>query len=211
MTRSSTSAGTALALVIAALAGCGGTSAAPNLSQTPTAASSSAVATSGGPTPAATESNPPGDIPDNQVYVAFSAPGGQVSVKVPEGWARSTVGAETVFSDKLNHIAIATATTSVMPTLASVSQTDIPKLQGSVPNFAPGKVTEVRRAGGTAILVTYQSDSAVDPVTGRVVRDACEHYIFYRAGRRLDLTLSGPKNADNVDPWRTVSDSVQWR
>ena len=30
-------------------------------------------------------------------------------------------------------------------------------------------------------------------------------------GRRLDLTLAGPTNADNVDPWKIVSDSVQWR
>jgi hypothetical protein len=24
------------------------------------------------------------------------------------------------------------------------------------------------------------------------------------------LTLSGPKGADNVDPWRIVSDSLKW-
>jgi len=47
-------------------------------------------------------------------------------------------------------------------------------------------------------------------VTGKVVRDAFERYTFYRAGKRVDLTLSGPTNADNVDPWRIVSDSLRW-
>ncbi len=44
-----------------------------------------------------------------------------------------------------------------------------------------------------------------------MVRDAFERYVFYRQGHKVDLTLSGPVNADNVDPWRTVSDSFAWR
>jgi hypothetical protein len=27
----------------------------------------------------------------------------------------------------------------------------------------------------------------------------------------LTLTLSGPTNADNVDPWKIVTDSVRWQ
>jgi hypothetical protein len=165
----------------------------------------------GPPTAAATESNPPGDIPDTQVYVRFSPPGGAVSVKVPEGWARSTAGPATVFSDKLNRIAIIASTAGSVPTVASVTSTEVPKLQPTVPKFTPGKVVSDRRSAGPVILLTYQGDSAQDPVTGKVVRDAFERYIYYRNGRRLDLTLSGPTNADNVDPWKIVSDSVQWR
>jgi len=60
------------------------------------------------------------------------------------------------------------------------------------------------------ILLTYQGDSTPDQVTGKVVRDAFERYTFSRAGKRIDLTLSGPTNADNVDPWRIVSDSLRW-
>jgi hypothetical protein len=26
----------------------------------------------------------------------------------------------------------------------------------------------------------------------------------------VTLTLSGPKDADNVDPWRLVTDSLRW-
>lgn len=67
------------------------------------------------------------------------------------------------------------------------------------------------RKAGPVVLLTYQGDSAKDPVTGKVVRDAFERYAFYRQGHEVDLTLSGPVNADNVDPWRIVSDSFAWR
>ncbi|WP_256796422.1 hypothetical protein [Terrabacter sp. Ter38] len=66
------------------------------------------------------------------------------------------------------------------------------------------------RTAGPVVLLTYQGDSAVDPVTGKVVRDAFERYSYFRAGTRVDLTLSGPVSADNVDPWRTVSNSLRW-
>jgi hypothetical protein len=154
--------------------------------------------------------NPQGDIPDNQAYVAFSPAGGRYSVKIPEGWSRTSSGTTTSFSDKLNKIQISAATASTQPTVASVKSTDVPSVTHTVPTFAMGKVSEVTRRGGKAILLTYQGDSAPDPVTGKVVRDAFERYTFYRAGRRVDLTLSGPTAADNVDPWRIVSDSVRW-
>jgi hypothetical protein len=206
-----------LIVISTGLAGCGGGSATPQPSQPtsgiPSAAASSAAtgAPSGGPSAAATESNPPGDIPDNQVYVRFTPPGARVSLKVPEGWAQSTAGAATAFSDKLNRIEVVLGSAASAPTAASVSATELPKLQSTVPRFGSGKVTSDHRSAGQVILVTYQGDSAQDPVTGKVVRDAFERYIYYRNGRRLDLTLSGPTNADNVDPWKIVSDSVAWQ
>jgi hypothetical protein len=162
------------------------------------------------PVPRATESNPPGDIPDNQAFVSFITAGGGYSVKIPEGWARTSQGTTFSFTDKLNHIEVSTATASTQPTVASVTNTDVPSLKAKVPKFAMGKVSSVIRGAGRAILLTYQGDSAPDQVTGKVVRDAFERFTFYRAGRRVDLTLSGPTNADNVDPWRIVSDSLRW-
>jgi len=38
-----------------------------------------------------------------------------------------------------------------------------------------------------------------------------ERYAFWRAGTTVILTLSGPQGADNVDPWRMVTDSFGWR
>lgn len=229
--RSSTRWAPVLVVVSAGVAGCGGASVPPAPSQATTSSSSAAAAPSsptgssssagartpvasspsGGPGAAATESNPPGDIPDNQAYVAFAPPGAGQSVKVPEGWARSTAGPTTVFSDKLNRIQIVPGKATSAPTVSSVTHGELAKLASTVPKFAPGKVTAERRAAGPVVLVTFQGDSAQDPVTGKVVRDAFERYTYYRQGRRLDLTLSGPRNADNVDPWRIVSDSVRWQ
>jgi hypothetical protein len=145
------------------------------------------------------------------VYVVFTPPGGHISVKVPEGWARSTVGRATLFTDKLNRIQIALTKAGSAPTVASVTNTDVPTLRSTVPKFAPGKITAGHRSAGPVILATYEGDSPQNPVTGKVVRDAFERYSYYRSGLLLDLTLSGPTNADNVDPWRIVSDSVRWK
>src|ERR1700687_4381397 len=45
--------------------------------------------------------NPPGDIPDNQVFVDYRSPLG-FSIKAPEGWARSESANGVTFSDKYN-------------------------------------------------------------------------------------------------------------
>ncbi len=174
------------------------------------AVSGSGVATTTPPV-RVTESNPPGDIPDNQAYVAYRPAGGTVSVKVPEGWARSVTGSSTAFSDKLNRIEIITSTTGAAPTPIDVARTDVARLKSSAPSFTLGKVSTVSRPAGNAVLLTYQVDSAPDPVTGKVVRDAVERYSFFRNGTRVDLSLIGPVNADNVDPWKIVSNSVAWQ
>ena len=196
----------------AILAACSGT---PATSPAPAPADSSggtspAVAATSQPRAAATEVNPSGDIPDNQAYVAFSPAGGGYSVKIPEGWSRTATGTSTSFTDKLNRIEVSMATAPTQPSIGAVTSNDVPVVQARVPKFSMGKVTSVARHGGMAILLTYQGDSAPDQVTGKVIRDAFERYTFYRAGKRVDLTLSGPINADNVDPWRIVSDSMRW-
>jgi len=58
--------------------------------------------------------------------------------------------------------------------------------------------------------VTYQADSRADPVTGKVHTNAVERYLFFRHGTEVQLTLAGPKGADNVDPWRIVTESLRW-
>jgi hypothetical protein len=199
------------------VAGCGGggsstgSTAAPSTASTPSAGSSSAGTGSQAPDPNATEHNPPGDIPDDQVFVAYSPPAAPFSVKVPEGWARSTDGAAVTFTDKLNSIRMETLSADAAPTVASARRDELPALESSVPKYAPGDVTMVTRAHGKAVRLTYLADSPPDPVTDKVVRDAVERYEFWRAGTEVVLTLSGPKGADNVDPWRIVSDSLAWK
>ncbi len=163
------------------------------------------------PAPAATEVNPAGDIPDTQSYVAYRVPGQTVQLRVPEGWSRSTTPLGTTFSDKLNRISVRVTRAAQAPTAASVGAVTSRELASSVAKYQPGPVSTVQRVGGQAVLSTYTGDSAPDPVTSKVVRDAFERYTFWRAGIEVDLTLAGPSNADNVDPWRIVSNSVRLR
>jgi hypothetical protein len=160
--------------------------------------------------PNAAEVSPAGDIPDNQAYVAYSPPGGGYSVKVPEGWARSSSGGATTFTDKLNSIRMETAPATGAVSAAAAKRTEVPTLSKSVTGFQAGGVTQVRRTAGPAVRITYLAQSAPDPVTGKVSRDAVERYLFFHKGKKVVLTLTGPKGADNVDPWKIVTDSVRW-
>ena len=69
---------------------------------------------------------------------------------------------------------------------------------------AAGAVKDARTAAPVAT-------SPADPVTGKTRVDAVERYVFFRAGKQVTLTLSGPNGADNVDPWRIVTDSFGWQ
>ncbi len=211
----------AVALSAALVAGCGGAGKTPQTGASGNPPGSSAPQTPTPPTtspqsptpqtPGPTESNPAGDIPDTQAFVVYQPPDGGFALKVPEGWARLTAGTAIVFTDKLNRIEIASASVPAAPTPQSVTSQVVPALQKQVPKFAMGAVTTVSRPAGQAVLLTYQGDSAPDPVTGKVVRDAFERYAFYHNGREVDLTLSGPVAADNKDPWRIVTDSFGWK
>jgi len=160
--------------------------------------------------PHATEFNPPGDIPDNAVFVDHVAPGSRVHFSVPEGWARSTSHGVTTFTDKYNSISIEVRPRAHPPTVASTRRQDVPELRRSVPSFVARGVTTVTRAHGSAVHLVYLLDSAPNPVTDKVVRDVAERFEFWHAGQEAVLTLTGPEHADNVDPWQVVSDSLHW-
>ncbi|MFE6739271.1 hypothetical protein [Streptomyces tubercidicus] len=201
-------AATGLVLITGTMTGaaaCSSTAAAPPQRSITAAAPSSPT-----PPPPA-DSHPPGDIPDSQVYVPWSPPGGGFAVKVPEGWARTAHGHETVFTDKFNSVRVARVQTSTAPTVHSVRTHDVPALRAANAHFQLIKVVKVPREGGTAVLAEYRADSAPNPVTGKRLTLDSQRYVFYKAGRgEAVLTLSGPVGSDNVDPWRTVTNSFRW-
>lgn len=158
------------------------------------------------PTTAA-EDNPIGDIPDTQVYVPFAAADGSFTLSVPEGWAQTSDGTAVTFTDKLNTVRIDARPADSAPSPESVKRGEL----SSVKTSSGFTVEEVKRSAGDAVLATYQAASAPNPVTGKAGTDAVERYSFWRAGQEVILTLSGPVGADNVDPWRTITDSLQWR
>lgn len=160
-------------------------------------------------TPAATEFNPPGDIPDNTVFVPFALSG--VHIRVPEGWARKSVHGVTTFTDHYNSVALQVNPAKKAPTVASARSTEVPQLKSSVPKFQLQHVTTTTRAGQKVVEVDYLLDSAPDQVTGKVIRDIAYRFEFFHNGEEAVLTLTGPQNADNVDPWRLVSNSLGWR
>lgn len=62
---------------------------------------------------------------------------------------------------------------------------------------------------GPAIKVLWQTDSAVDPVTGKVHRDDVVTYVVGAKGLVVQMDLSGPVGADNVDPYKKMSQSLK--
>ena len=209
-------AGAALALALGACSTGGAKTTSSVIPTTTAATTASSPITTSTSAPAATSANAPevnaaGDIPDNQVFVAFSPPTGGFTVKVPEGWGRVEAGSAVTFTDKLNSIRMESAAMATAPTVQSAQQDELPAIKAAAKNFAGGKVTAMTRKAGAAMLITYTADSAPDPVTGKVVHDAVERYEFWKDGSEVVLTLSGPQGADNVDPWRIVTDSFGWR
>ena len=160
-----------------------------------------------GPDPNAPEIVAPGDIPDNQAFIAYQAAGG-FSVKVPEGWARTDIASDHVsFSDKYNTVDVSwkPATTALTEAAATAA------IEGAgFPGFTLSKVSTVTRSAGTATRVMYQRTSDPNAVTGKRVVLEVEQYEFWRGGTAATLTLSGAKGADNVDPWRIVTDGFAW-
>ncbi|MCU1452314.1 MAG: hypothetical protein JWN46_460 [Acidimicrobiales bacterium] len=172
-----------------------------------TPGSGSASPTTTGKTP---ESSPTGDIPDNAHYNDFTPAAGGFTFKYPEGWSRKD-GTVTLFTDKLNSIAVETSKLATAPTVASVTKTELPKVAAATTGYKAGTTRSITRPAGRVIESTYSGVSAPDPVTGKARQQSIERYVYWRAGREVVLTLTSPTGADNVDPWRKVTDSFGWR
>ena len=141
----------------------------------------------------------------------YADPAGAFTVSVPEGWAQSPDGDAVSFTDKLNTVRVRVLDVAVGAD-DRLRHRRRPSGDRLLHTRATRRATSrrSRRKAGDAVLATYQGDSAADPVTGKVVHDAFERYTFWHDGTTVVLTLSGPVGADNVDPWKIVSDSLAW-
>ena len=160
--------------------------------------------------PVPAESNPPGDIPDSTVYVPYKSTPGGFTLTVPEGWARSTKPSSVTFVSSLNSITTAWASASSAPTVSSARSTDVPALQNSKLAFQLQSVKAVQLSGGSAVEIVYQANSTPNAVTGKQYRLVIERFELFKNGQEAIISLSSPVGADNVDPWRTVSESFRW-
>ncbi len=204
-------ASTAVALAVIVTA-CGGSSSrASSAKPSKSVTTSNPSATTGaGVDPNAPEVVAPGDIPDTQAFVPFTAAADGYSLKVPEGWARSTNGATTTFTDHYNSVSAIATSVPTAPTVVSAQSTEVAALKRDISNFTLVSVTSVDRTAGPAVLVTYRAGSAPNPVTGKRVALDVEQYEFWRNGKQVTLILSGARGSDNVDPWKTVTNSFAW-
>lgn len=157
------------------------------------------------------EVNPSGDIPDNQAYVPYHSADGLYTISVPEGWARAASSGVTTFADKLNSARFEATNSPVAPTVATVKAKVIGALNSAHPGFVLTDVAPFRSRGGSGILIRYQQDAAANAVTSASRQQAVEDYLFWKNGRQVDVTLTSPKGADNVDPWKKITDSFTWR
>ena len=91
-----------LAAFVFVLVGCGGTNGTsstqtPNTIPTPTSTQASAVSTEQPVPTVSVDQVSSSDIPDTQVFVAYTSSSGKYQLKVPEGWAQTTNGADVSF------------------------------------------------------------------------------------------------------------------
>jgi hypothetical protein len=151
------------------------------------------------------EQNPPGDIPDSQVFITYASPLG-FSLKVPEGWARTDQPDGVVFADKYGRIE-AVLTSRELPTPSAAA--DALKANGRA--VAIRKAETVIRPAGQATYIAFDSNSEPSAVTNKQIRLESDRYQFARNGKVATLTFSAPKGADNVDQWLLMSNSFQWK
>ncbi|MFI5897516.1 hypothetical protein ACIA5D_46240 [Actinoplanes sp. NPDC051513] len=166
----------------------------------PSAAAQSAVAA---------ESNPPGDIPDNIAFVAYSNTAGRYRFTHPEGWAEKTHGSTVTFTDKLNGVQASTGAATTAPTIATAKQQDVPVLARSQAAFELRTITDATAPAGHGVRIVYRRNSAPDAVTGRQYRDEVERYELVSHGREVIVELFGPVGADNVDAYHTMITSLK--
>lgn len=94
------------------------------------------------------DANTPGDIPDNQAFVAFTAQDHSFTVDVPEGWARTNSGDGATFSDTFNSMAIASRTGTAAPTPEGARLTELAEIAVANPSVSNGDVSTVTRPAG---------------------------------------------------------------
>lgn len=160
--------------------------------------------------PIAPEKNPPGDISDNQVFIDYNSPLGFI-IKVPEGWVRRQTSDGVTFSDKYNTITLAVSKHADPLTVTSAKQNDIGELEKAGRAVRISGVKSVKLPSGSAVVVSYGSNSEANPVTDKAIRLENERYFFWKNGKLVTLTMSAPFGADNADQWNLMAKSFQWQ
>ena len=184
---------------------------APTGPTSPTGSPSPTEAPISSESPVPTEDSPPGDIPDNIAFVPYTSKRGGFTISTPEGWSRTTTPNSVTFTDKLNTIVASWRDAASPPSVSSVKAREVPELETTERAFALGSVGSTTLPAGPAVLTTYQANSEPNTVTGKQYRLDVQRYSLYQHGTEVVIGLRSPVGADNVDPWRIVTESFTWR
>ncbi len=155
------------------------------------------------------EKNPPGDIPDDQVFVSYRSPFG-FTLQVPEGWSRADRPNGVRFFDKYNIIDIDVAQSAAAPNANSVRSREAAALASGEHAVEIASVKDVKLKGGPAVRIVYTANSEPNPVTSKQIRLEHERFIFFKDGKTAIADFAAPQGADNADQWRLMANSFQW-
>jgi hypothetical protein len=161
--------------------------------------------------PVAPEKNPPGDIPDSQVFVKYASSQGGYEVEFPEGWARTTRGSNVIFTDKFDGLSVTITNAAGTPSVKSLRKNQAKQLKETGRAVRIKSIKAIRLSNGPAVLMVYRSNSEPDPVVNKQVRLENSSYFYYKNGKLAELRLWAPLGADNVDQWNRISNSFRWR
>src|SRR5439155_7782291 len=128
----------ALLITLSACAGSPASPPSPVATGTPAAAPSTQLPATTTP---AIEVPVAGDIPDDQVFVAYSPADQRYSVSVPEGWSRADAGGAVVFTDKFNSVRVQVVPSPGAPTVDSARGQELPGIAATTTGFRAGDVT----------------------------------------------------------------------
>lgn len=162
-------------------------------------------------TAVAPEVNPPGDIPDSQVFVSYQSAAGGYRLDVPEGWSRTENGSDAAFVQRFDGVSVALAPATAAPTLASARAGEAARITASGRAVKITDVSAVTLPAGKAVVIRYTSNSEPNAVTNNRVRLENEAFLFFNKGQMATLTLWAPQGADNVDQWTRMSRSFRWQ
>jgi hypothetical protein len=187
--------------------GCG--SSTKSSSGSTTGASTHTGETGAGALSAEATSAATGDIPDSQVFLTYSNPAGGYALSYPEGWTIKAQGADVTISEKNNLVRVVIER-APPPTVSSIGA-ELTRLKRSDPTltFSAPSVTALR--SGSAVMATYTTRSAPNPVTGKSVVLIVDRYQLSKGGELATVDLGTAKGVDNVDAYRKMINSFRWQ
>jgi hypothetical protein len=201
-----------LALLAAALLGAGGcgSSSSGSTASSSSASAAGTTAPEGGAALAAdAKSAATGDIPDSQNFLTLNNQHLRIAMIYPEGWTVKEGASSVSITDKNNLVRIALSN-GTAPTTASV-RTQLAALKNSTPALTIGSVQMISLKSGPAVKATYTTQSAPNPVTGKQVTLMVDRYVLSHGGRVAVVELGTPTGVDNVDAYKRMIQSFQWR